>query len=84
MFDTGIAQDLQAKIYEALLRATTEGTRNSYGAGLLRFHQFCDRHSIPEHVHLPADHLWDARIELSAKQHGLSLDIDSLSSEDDD
>ncbi|KAJ7035993.1 hypothetical protein C8F04DRAFT_1258353 [Mycena alexandri] len=53
----GIRVDLQARIYEGLLRATTDKSRESYGAGLLRFHQFCDRGNIPERDRMPADRL---------------------------
>ncbi|KAF8211575.1 hypothetical protein K438DRAFT_2011098 [Mycena galopus ATCC 62051] len=45
----------QAKIYQVLLLATTEGTRESYGAGLLRFHQYCDARGIEEESRMPAD-----------------------------
>lgn len=31
-----------------------EPTLQNYGAGLLRFHQFCDRHGIPESLRMPA------------------------------
>ncbi|KAJ6486200.1 hypothetical protein C8R47DRAFT_533080 [Mycena vitilis] len=53
----GIRSHLIAKIYQGLLRASTESTRESYGAGLLRYHQFCDEQGTPEHARLPADHL---------------------------
>ncbi|KAJ7610317.1 hypothetical protein DFH06DRAFT_1374698 [Mycena polygramma] len=53
----GIRTDLQAKIFQGLLKATTEQTREGYGAGLLRYHQFCDGQRIPEHARLPADHM---------------------------
>ncbi|KAJ7673116.1 hypothetical protein DFH06DRAFT_1123855 [Mycena polygramma] len=53
----GIRTDLQAKIFQGLLKATTEQTREGYGAGLLRYHQFCDAQRIPEHARLPADHM---------------------------
>ncbi|KIY47847.1 DNA breaking-rejoining enzyme, partial [Fistulina hepatica ATCC 64428] len=38
-----------------LASAFSETTRSSYGAGLLRFHQFCDLHNIPESRRMPAD-----------------------------
>ncbi|KAJ7864135.1 hypothetical protein B0H14DRAFT_3605433 [Mycena olivaceomarginata] len=44
----------QLEIYEGLLVSTAEGTRVSYGAGLLRFHQYCDRHDVSEHRRMPA------------------------------
>ncbi|KAF7344127.1 hypothetical protein MVEN_01702700 [Mycena venus] len=52
-----IGVDLQARIYEGLLRATTEATRESYGAGLLRYQQFCNRNGIGESARMPADRL---------------------------
>ncbi|KAJ7084922.1 hypothetical protein C8R44DRAFT_894032 [Mycena epipterygia] len=52
-----IRLDLQARIYEGLLRATTEQTRETYGAGMLRYHQFCDRERIGENARMPADRL---------------------------
>ncbi|KAJ7830060.1 hypothetical protein B0H14DRAFT_3465100 [Mycena olivaceomarginata] len=55
--NVNISVDLQAKIYEGLLRATTEPTRETYGAGLLRFQQFCDRNGVGEGARMPADRL---------------------------
>jgi hypothetical protein len=46
--------ELQARIYESFLRATTEATRESYGAGLVRFTDFCDSRAIPEESRMPA------------------------------
>ncbi|KAJ7099909.1 hypothetical protein B0H15DRAFT_899899 [Mycena belliarum] len=53
----GIGPDLQARIYQGLLRSTSEPTRDTYGAGLLRYHQFCDRYQINEGARMPADRL---------------------------
>ncbi|KAJ7078284.1 hypothetical protein B0H15DRAFT_789038, partial [Mycena belliarum] len=53
----GIGPDLQARIYQGLLRATSEPTRDTYGAGLLRYHQLCDRYQINEGARMPADRL---------------------------
>jgi hypothetical protein len=44
----------QLEVYEGLLASTAENTRTSYGAGLLRFHQYCDRHDVSEHRRMPA------------------------------
>jgi hypothetical protein len=46
--------ELQARIYESFLRVTTEATRESYGAGLVRFTDFCDSCAIPEESRMPA------------------------------
>lgn len=55
--ESSIRLDLQARIYQGLLRATTEQTRETYGAGMLRFHQFCDRERICESARMPASRL---------------------------
>jgi hypothetical protein len=49
-----ISQHLQTKIFEKLLSATSDASRQSYGAGLLRFTQFCDRENISEALRMPA------------------------------
>ncbi|KAF7344088.1 hypothetical protein MVEN_01698500 [Mycena venus] len=51
----GINLLMQARIFEGLLLAHVPETRESYGAGLLRFHQFCDREGIGEAARMPAD-----------------------------
>nr|GAT53462.1 predicted protein [Mycena chlorophos] len=50
----GVSPALQLKIFENLLSAQTPETRESYGAGLLRFTQFCDRECIAESLRMPA------------------------------
>ncbi|KAJ6534290.1 hypothetical protein B0H19DRAFT_1323909 [Mycena capillaripes] len=55
MSGLGVGHQLQTMIYQGLLRATTDETRQTYGAGLLRFHQFSDRYQIPERARMPAD-----------------------------
>ncbi|KAJ7125212.1 hypothetical protein C8R44DRAFT_782604, partial [Mycena epipterygia] len=57
LMETSIRLDLQSRIYQGLLRATTEQMRETYGAGLLCFHQFYDREHISESARMPADHL---------------------------
>ncbi|KAE9383222.1 hypothetical protein BT96DRAFT_1009502 [Gymnopus androsaceus JB14] len=52
--DNEISHRLQVKMFEGLLIATTDDTRQAYGAGLLRFNQFCDAESIPEALRMPA------------------------------
>jgi hypothetical protein len=53
--DAGISHALQSKIFEGLLMTHVPETRESYGAGLLRFSQFCDREHISETARMPAD-----------------------------
>ncbi|KAJ7245574.1 hypothetical protein C8J57DRAFT_1190911 [Mycena rebaudengoi] len=55
MHDAGVSLSLQRRVFEVLLQTQVTETRESYGAGLLRFHQFCDRELIPESSRLPAD-----------------------------
>ncbi|GLB45561.1 hypothetical protein LshimejAT787_2400190 [Lyophyllum shimeji] len=52
--DSTISPRLQRKIFKNLLLATSDSTRQSYGAGLLRFTQFCDREKISENLCMPA------------------------------
>lgn len=42
------------KFVEVMLLGLDEGTRSNYGAGLLRFTQFCDMLSIREEARMPA------------------------------
>jgi hypothetical protein len=42
------------KLFQVMLFSLDENTRSNYGAGLLRFTQYCDAHSIPEHSRMPA------------------------------
>ncbi|KAJ7048732.1 hypothetical protein C8F01DRAFT_918387, partial [Mycena amicta] len=57
MKHAGISTALQVRIFEGLLGAHVDETRESYGAGLLRFNQFCDREQIAESSRMPADRL---------------------------
>ncbi|KAJ7263686.1 hypothetical protein B0H12DRAFT_1201254 [Mycena haematopus] len=52
---SGVRIEIQRAMYEKLLLAHAPETRESYGAGLLRFHQFCDAEDIPESERLPAN-----------------------------
>lgn len=45
---------LQALMFEGLLASTVPTTRQAYGAGLLRFSQFCDAEGVPESSRMPA------------------------------
>ncbi|KZT24169.1 hypothetical protein NEOLEDRAFT_1029975, partial [Neolentinus lepideus HHB14362 ss-1] len=42
------------KAQELLFSALEPNTRTNYGAGLLRFHQFCDEEGIPDSMRMPA------------------------------
>ena len=53
--DLPIAQ--QKLLLSKLLNAVTDETRTQYGAGLLRFTQYCDRHAIPEGRRMPASYV---------------------------
>ena len=39
---------------DTIHRSLAPASRNTYGAGLLRFSQFCDKHKIPESDRMPA------------------------------
>lgn len=41
-------------LVEVMLTSLEPNTRKNYGAGLLRFTQFCDLHNIPEDSRMPA------------------------------
>ncbi|KAG2140217.1 DNA breaking-rejoining enzyme [Suillus bovinus] len=46
------------KLLDVMLISIKVKTRENYGAGLLRFHQYCDSRRIPEQLRMPApDHL---------------------------
>ncbi|KAF5376250.1 hypothetical protein D9615_008456 [Tricholomella constricta] len=53
-FDAQIPVDAQSKIFLGLFNSLADSTRVSYGAGLLRFTQYCDRLHIPEKLRMPA------------------------------
>ncbi|KIO15196.1 hypothetical protein M404DRAFT_113040, partial [Pisolithus tinctorius Marx 270] len=42
------------QLFRVMLQSLDVNTRSNYGAGLLRFTQFCDELSIPESAHMPA------------------------------
>ncbi|KAF5386587.1 hypothetical protein D9615_001701 [Tricholomella constricta] len=52
-YDALIPVEYQAKIFQGLFDSLSESTRTSYGAGLLRFTQFCDRLHISENLRMP-------------------------------
>ncbi|GLB45192.1 putative DNA breaking-rejoining enzyme [Lyophyllum shimeji] len=45
---------LISKLFLTALNSLAPKTREVYGAGLLRFHQFCDRLAVPESARMPA------------------------------
>ncbi|PPQ74199.1 hypothetical protein CVT24_012718 [Panaeolus cyanescens] len=45
---------LVSRTFQAVEEAITPSTRSAYGAGLLRFHQFCDTFEISEEDRMPA------------------------------
>ncbi|KAF8993471.1 hypothetical protein BDZ89DRAFT_1150524 [Hymenopellis radicata] len=51
---TVISPALQALIFSKLAGSVVPETLNAYGAGLIRFTQFCDSHRIPESMRMPA------------------------------
>ncbi|KAJ7286577.1 hypothetical protein C8J57DRAFT_1119187, partial [Mycena rebaudengoi] len=52
--DAEISRRLQTLMLQELLTSTEQDTRQAYGAGLLRFNQFCDREGISESCRMPA------------------------------
>ena len=50
------SRDLLDRIEKALGPALATSTKSTYGAGILRFVQFCDKFNIPESDRMPADH----------------------------
>jgi hypothetical protein len=52
--DSEIPAPLQIRALENIVQARTAETRQVYGAGLLRFTQFCDEHAISEQARMPA------------------------------
>ncbi|GLB43910.1 hypothetical protein LshimejAT787_1500940 [Lyophyllum shimeji] len=47
-------RSLISKLFLITLNSLAPKTREVYGAGLLRFHQFCDRLRVPESARMPA------------------------------
>lgn len=44
------------ELAKSVTRHHAPSTRGTYGAGLLRYHQFCDKWGISEHHRMPADY----------------------------
>jgi len=49
-----LSPDSASKLLDVLLASVESKTRENYGSGLLRFHQFCDSLSISEDKRMPA------------------------------
>lgn len=57
------------KLFQVMICSLDEATRSNYGAGLLRFTQFCDLHSIPEAQRMPASSNLISSFAASAAGH---------------
>ncbi|KAG1842573.1 DNA breaking-rejoining enzyme, partial [Suillus tomentosus] len=68
------------KLLDVMLVSIEVKTRENYGAGLLRFHQYCDSRRIPENLRMPApDHIlasfiasWAGKVAGSTVQNWLA------------
>ena len=49
-----LPKSVRTLLFNISLSSLEEKTRSNYGAGLLRFTQFCDAFSIPEELRMPA------------------------------
>lgn len=66
---SSISTPASVKLHEVMLLSLEPGTRKNYGAGLLRFTQFCDCQNVPEDARMPAsDHLLASFV---AQWHGV-------------
>jgi hypothetical protein len=83
-FRTSVLEDLPVedviRLFNVMLISVEPKTRENYGAGLLRFHQFCDSRNIPEHRRMPApDHLlasfiasWAGKVAATTAQNWMA------------
>ncbi|KAJ7203473.1 hypothetical protein C8J57DRAFT_1101212 [Mycena rebaudengoi] len=55
-FRKELLDDAVNKTYAAIFASYAGPMQSNYAAGLLRFHQFCDLHQIPERACMPASH----------------------------
>ena len=55
--DQDLPHSLQKVVLSKLLKSVTDDTCTQYGAGLLRFTQFCDQNGIPEGRRMPASYV---------------------------
>lgn len=56
-FRKDLPDELVDRTFAVIFAAFAPETQQTYGAGLLRFHQFCDRYELPETSRMPASHL---------------------------
>ncbi|KAJ6596278.1 DNA breaking-rejoining enzyme, partial [Mycena vulgaris] len=56
-FRRSLPAEVVEKTYAAITASSAGPTQSNYAAGILRFHQFCDTHSISEYARMPASHL---------------------------
>jgi hypothetical protein len=54
---TALPQSSLSHLFEVMTFSLDQGTRNGYGAGLLRFTQFCDKNNVSERNRMPASEL---------------------------
>jgi hypothetical protein len=57
------------KLFQVMLCSLDQDTRSNYGAGLLRFTQYCDRNNIPETDRMPASESLLSTFAASAAGH---------------
>ncbi|KAJ7077208.1 hypothetical protein C8R44DRAFT_896353 [Mycena epipterygia] len=55
-FRASLPADVVNRTYTTIFASFAPETQSNYAAGLLRFHQFCDKHQIPERARMPASH----------------------------
>lgn len=53
---SSLPHNLVLKLQNTIFKALAPNTRNAYGAGILRFNEFCDKYMIPEEQRMPASH----------------------------
>jgi hypothetical protein len=64
--ETVLSSSSTLKLFQVMLFSLDENTRSNYGAGLLRFTQYCDAHSISEHNRMPASEILLSAFSASA------------------
>ncbi|TFK77876.1 DNA breaking-rejoining enzyme [Polyporus arcularius HHB13444] len=52
-----LPEEITRLLFNVIIHSIEPGTRKNYGAGLLRYHQFCNRFRIPEASRMPASEL---------------------------
>lgn len=75
-----LSSDSASQLLDVLLASVEAKTRENYGSGLLRFHQFCDSLSISEEKRLPASEIllaafvahWAGRVAVTTVDNWLA------------